>query len=181
MASAPILGLVISGRPLRTDFVSADASKLVLDVPAPASVSSLTLFLLQPLPPGSGLALYWSLPPFTDFVALGALTSDAPSALFQTGWASTPEIAAAPSIRLGAALERADVCANLIATTAAARESRAAGFAQLVAADVGTFLGSFSQKTPDGERLVIPPSALDSWLRRVGERFRSDPEFLRRA
>lgn len=179
--ASPILGLVVPGRPLRTDFVAADASKLVLDVPAPASCASLTLFLLAPLPPLSGLAVYYALPPFTDFVALGALTPDAPSALFLTGWASTPEIAAAPSIRLGAALESADVCANINATTAAARESRAAGFAQLVAADVGTFLGSFSQKTPDGERLVIPPSALDAWLRRVGERYRRDPEFLRRS
>ena len=183
MSAAPILGLVCPGRPLRTDFTVADAGKLVLDLPQPRDVTSVCVFLLPgaALPPGTGVAVFWALPPFSSFNALGALTPETPSAVWSTGWASTPEIAAAPSIRIGVSLENSDVCTNLCATQAGAREARVAGFAQLVAADVGNFLGSFAQVTPLGERLVIPPTALDVWLRRVEERFRADPEFLRRA
>ncbi len=184
-AAPPLLGLVVPGRLFTTDFVAApDGARLLLDVPAPAGVRELTLFPLPgaaALPAGSGLVVYWALPPFEHFSALGALPAAAPSAVFQPGFASTPEIAAAPLVRLGVALESADVCANLMATQARAREQRAAGFAQLLAADVGAFLGSFAQRTPEGERLVIPPAALAAWLRKTEERFRSDPEFLRRA
>jgi hypothetical protein len=180
--AAPILGLVCPGRPLRTDFTISDASKLVLDVPAPRDVSSVCVFILPgaSLPPGTGVAVFWALPPYSSFTALGALTPETPSAVWSTGWASTPEIQAAPSIRIGVSLETLDVCLNLNATQAGAREARVAGFAQLVANDVGNFLGSFAQVTPQGERLVIPPTALGVWLRRVEERFRADPEFLRR-
>ena len=182
-APPPLLGLVIPGRPFTADFATApDGAKLFLDVPAPRTVPELTLFLLPgaaTLPPGSGLVIYWALPPFETYSALGALTAEAPSATFRTGFAATPEISAAPLVRIGVSLESADVCANLTATQALAREQRAAGFARLLAADVGTFLGSFAMRTPEGERLVIPPTALDVWLRRVEERFRSDPEFLR--
>lgn len=180
--ATPLLGCIIPGRPLVTDFIAA-GDRLLLDVPSPGLVRELVLFLLPGavLPPGSGLVVHWALPPFDAFSALGSLSAAAPSAVFQTGFASTPEIAAAPVVRLGVSLASADVCANLMATQALAREQRAAGFARLLAADASTFLGSFSTRTPEGERLLVPPTALDVWLRRVEERFRSDPEFLRRS
>jgi hypothetical protein len=121
-------------------------------------------------------------PPFSEFTTLGVLTALVPSAVWTTGFASTPELASAPVIRIGVSLVSADECANLAAAHASRAEARTAGFAQALSADVGRFLSSFAQTLPGlGERLVIPPTALDVWLRRVAERFRRDPEFLRHA
>jgi len=180
---APTLGWVSPGRPVRLDFAQASPTRWVLDIPAPGGCGSATCFLLPgvALPPGGGLAFFWALPPFENYTALGVLTAAAPSATWNTGWPATPEVAAAPSVRVGVSLESADVCANLAAARAAGAEARAAGFAQALAADAGRFLGSFAQVLPGvGERLVLPPTALDAWLKRVADRFRADPEFFRK-
>lgn len=182
MAAAP-LGLLIPGRPVRTDFFPSAPGKWYIDVPSPREISEVAAFLLPgaTVPPGGGLAFFYALPPFENITALGVLTETHPSAVWPTGWAATPELAAAPVVRVCVALESADACANLAAARAGRAEARAAGFAQALASDVGTFLSSFAQTIPGiGERLVIPPAALSTWLRRVAERFRRDPEFLRK-
>ncbi len=50
------------------------------EVPEPAAVSELTFFLLPgvQLPPGAGVALYYALPPFTEWTVIGAVTADKP-------------------------------------------------------------------------------------------------------
>lgn len=177
-----MIGLVAAGRPLRTDFIASAPDKLFIDVPEPRAVATLCAFLLPSasLPANAGLAFFWALPPYSDFAALGVLTAAAPSAVWATGWPATPEVAAAPSVRVCVSLLPADAIASLAAGRAAEAEARAAGFAQSLAADAGNFLGSFAQVLPGvGERLVLPPSALSVWLKRVEERFRADPEFFR--
>ena len=179
--SAP-LGLLLPGRPVRTDFIPSSQGKWYLDVSFPRDISEVGAFLLPgaQLPLGGGLAFFYSLPPFDSYTALGVLTATIPSAVWPTGWSATPEIAALPSIRVGVSLETAETCENLATARANRAEARAAGFAQALAADLGTFLSSFAQKLPElGERLVVPPTALNTWLKRVAERFRRDPEFLR--
>jgi len=177
------LGWVTPGRAVRMDFAATAPGRFTLDVPSPGGVASATAFLLPgaALPPGGGLAFFWALPPYDSFTALGVLTAEAPSATWATGWPATPEVAAAPAVRVGVSLETADACANLAAARAAGAEARAAGFATALAADAGRFLSSFAQILPGlGERLVVPPGALDAWLKRVADKYRADPEFFRK-
>jgi len=175
------LGLLLPGRPIRTDFTQVSPTRWVITVEAPALISDLAVFAMPgcALPPGAGLAFFWSLPPHMDWVALGAsVGAGSQSAIFRTGWPSTPAVAASPVVQVGVSIEAADTAASM--GVAASSDK---GLAQLLAADLGNFLGSFATVDPAlGERLLVPPSALQAWLKRIEERTRSDPNlhFLRR-
>lgn len=183
MAAASPLCLLLPGRPVRSDFVAVSPTRFMIELPQPSSIPELGVFL-QPgavLPPSAGLVIYWALPPFESWTALGTVSAAQPSAILRTGWPSTPEVAAAPAVRLGVSLEEAGVVANLASAQDAGAFDKL-GFAQLVAQDLFTFLGSFASVVPGvGERLVIPPSALQLWLTRIVGKFRQDPNFLFRA
>lgn len=60
--------------------MDASGTKCVTEVPLPSQVTDLTFFLLPGvmLPPGSGVALYYAMPPFTEWTVLGALTAEKP-------------------------------------------------------------------------------------------------------
>jgi hypothetical protein len=60
--------------------VDASGTKCVTEVPMPSQVTDLTFFLLPgvQLPPGAGVALYYAMPPFTEWTVLGALTAEKP-------------------------------------------------------------------------------------------------------
>ena len=85
-------------------------------------------------------------------------------------------VAAAPELRLAVSLETGDAVANLQAATGAGTDK---GIAQLLAEDLVTCLGSYAQVVPGvGERIVLPPAALQAWLARVAEKTRADPNLL---
>jgi len=175
------LGLLLPGRPIRTDFTQVSPTRWVIPVESPGSVTELGLFAMpgNALPAGAGLAFFWSLPPHTEWVALGAsVGAGAQSAIFRTGWPSTPAVAASPLVQVGVSVEAADTAASM--GVAAASDK---GLAQLLAADLGAYLGSFATVDPaHGERLLVPPSALQAWLKRIEEKTRADPNlfFLRK-
>jgi hypothetical protein len=178
-ADAPSpLGLLIPGRPISTAFLKTSPTAFGITIPSPGAVTELAVFLVpgQALPPGYGLALYFSLPPYAAWSALGTTSPASPSGIFRTGWPSTPEIAAAPELRLAVSLETGEAVANLQAATGAGTDK---GIAQLLAEDLVTCLGSYAQTLPGlGERIVLPPQALPAWLARVAERTRADPNLL---
>ena len=172
------LGLLIPGRPISTDFAMTSPTQFTAAIPAPGGVPELAVFLVpgQALPQGYGLALYFSLPPFTEWSALGTTSPASPSGIFRTGWPSTPAVAAAPELRLVVSLETGAAVANLQAATGAGTDK---GLAQLLAEDLVTCLGSYAQVMPGlGERIVLPPAALQAWLARVAEKTRADPNLL---
>ena len=172
------LGLLIPGRPITTAFAKTSPTQYCITIPAPGGVQELAVFLVpgQALPPGYGLAFFFSLPPFTEWSALGTTSPASPSGMFRTGWPSTPAVAAAPEVRLAVSLETGDTVSNLQAATGAGTDK---GIAQLLAEDLVTCLGSYAQAVPGvGERIVLPPEALPMWLRRVQEKTRSDPNLL---
>ena len=132
--SASPLCLLLPGRPLRSDFVAVSPTRFMIELPQPSSIPELGVFL-QPgatLAPTQGLVLYWALPPYETWTALGTVSAERPSAILRTGWPSTPEVSAAPAVRLGVSLEDASVVANLASAQAADAFDKL-GFAQLVA------------------------------------------------
>jgi hypothetical protein len=171
-------GLLIPGRPVSTAFTQASPTQYAVTIPAPGTVTELAVFLVpgQALPQGYGLAFYFSLPPYAEWSALGTTSPASPSGIFRTGWPSTPAVAAAPELRLAVSLETGDAVANLQAATGAGMDK---GIAQLLAEDLVTCLGSYAQVLPGlGERIVLPPQALQAWLGRVAEKTRADPNLL---
>jgi hypothetical protein len=114
--AAAFFGLIVPGKPMRTDFVAIDATKyglsFFLDVPV-TTIRELVLFKMPQfdLPAGYGVLCYWQItavataaaapcttmmvsdPRSTGFELLGALTDAQPSAIFQTGWSEHEQVA----------------------------------------------------------------------------------------
>lgn len=174
------LGLVVPGRPVSTEFVQTDETKLVAMVPAPGQISEMSVFLLpgSALPPGAGLAIYWSVEPFTEWQTLGTISADKPSAIFHPGWKANDSMQREPVVQIGVSMETDDFVGNL--STAVDNVDEKLGFARLVAGDLFRFMASFAQSTPSGEALVVPTDVLDRWMHRFDEKFRKDPTFLHR-
>lgn len=175
-----IVGMLISGRPVTTEFYAVSDDKLVANVEAPGAVSEISFFLMPDYVPApdQGLVIYYS----TDGVewsTLGALHAGKPSATFITRWSANPALAAAPMVQIGVSVEGADTVQSVVSLESAAEWDKLS-FAQLVARDLFNFLGSFSTSVPGmGERLVLPTDALNKWLAKFEDRFRRDgPNFL---
>jgi hypothetical protein len=174
-------GLLVSGRPVILDFRSAGPQKFLAEVPEPGSAADVSMFLLPgiSLPADKGVVVYAAPPPFSEWRVLGTLTPARPSGVFRTGWPSTPDIAAAPVVRIGVSVESIDTVNGITDATSGGDADLRLGFAQLVAQDLSQYLSSFAQVLPaHGERLVVPPAALSTWLRRFEDKFRRDPNFL---
>lgn len=106
-AVQPLFGIIIPGRPLITEFQLIDNTKAMTVIDYPASIAELTFFLLPntPIPPGYGAILYYSIPPFQNWVLLGSVDPSKPSGIFRTGWATNEEVKGCPVVQLGVSLE----------------------------------------------------------------------------
>ena len=153
-AAPPCFGLLVGDRPCSTDcWVASGEGRLYADVPAPASVTELAIFLLPgvALPPDRGVVVYASVPPYSAWTVLSALGPGRPTVFIRPEWASQPEFASAATVRLGLSLEPPDAVAAAASAVRGAEDSRG-GLAELIARDLAAFLGSFSASTTAGER-----------------------------
>ncbi|TFJ84596.1 hypothetical protein NSK_004061 [Nannochloropsis salina CCMP1776] len=173
-------GVVCPGRPVMVDWRPINETKFVCEIASPAQVTDLTFFLLPNivLPPGTGTALYYSLPPFAEWTVLGALTLDKPSGVFRTGWSTIEGIAQMPAIQLGVSLESLDTITNLDLQKSGVDERRL--FAHKIAQDLWSFVCSFAQQTQQGgrEAVLLPANAMDMWLERFDRKYRLDASFM---
>lgn len=107
MATQSLFGVVIPGRPVITEFQVVDATKAMTVVEQPAAVTEITFFILPTtvVPPGYGAILYYSIPPFQNWILLGSVDPSKPSGTFRTNWATNEEVRACPVVQLGVSLE----------------------------------------------------------------------------
>lgn len=107
MATAPLFGIVIPGRPLHADFQLIDNTKAITMVPYPTAVSEITFFLFPStiIPPNYGAILYYSIPPFQQWELLGSIDPEKPSGVFRTGWATMEEMQNVEMVQIGVSLE----------------------------------------------------------------------------
>ena len=169
---------IAAGRNVETAFSEVvPGARYTALIAAPAEVEHLTVFLLPGtvFPADKGITVMCSVSPFSEWSTLGVLTPLRPSATFRTGWASRH--VGQPALMLGLAIEALGDVASVGSALSAAEWDKL-GWAELVARDLCTYLASYAQPTPGGERVVLPLNAIDAWSRRFSERFRHDPNFL---
>lgn len=183
-------GLVVPGLPVRTDFVTVDATKFSLSLTCPgditvplATIRDLCFFCQAPLPSDQGVLVYWQIAtpnngPSTGFELLGSLTPGQPSAIFQTGWAEHEqlvELAGAPALLLtiGVSIEPLANLQNLSASV----PNRQLFVAQKIARDLFNFMQSFDTGAAAGY-MSVPTNIFDRWWRRFEQRFQRDPQFF---
>jgi hypothetical protein len=107
MTTPQFFGVVIPGRVVVTDFQVVDATKAVTVIESPGSVSDITFFLLPTatIPHGYGAILYYSLPPFQNWILLGSVDPSKPSGVFRTNWSTNEEVRNSPYLQLGVSIE----------------------------------------------------------------------------
>jgi len=104
----PLFGVVVPGRPAMFDFRPVDSLKAIAFLENPCAVPEIAFFILAstPIPPGHGAILYYSTPPlFVDWVILGSVSLEKPSAIFRTGFPTNELLVGCPAVQLGVALE----------------------------------------------------------------------------
>ena len=193
----PLFGLIIPGKPVRTDFLQVDATKFSLTVhcdgitiPVPSMIREIVFFLTNPasIPPNHGVMIYWQItanavsPVATGFELLGAVTAEQPSAVLATGWSENVPVAeissgsAAITITFGVSLEPIDNMVNV----GAVKNNVELGklhVARKIARDLFRYMQSFDTGAA-AQHLVVPNNIFDRWLQRFENRFRRDPNFF---
>ena len=108
MTANPLFGVVAPGRPAIFDFQPVNETKAITVLQDPSSITEVTFFLLagNVIPDGFGAMLYYSIPPFTNWETLGAISPSKPSGIFRTGWSTKEELIGCPIVQLGVALEQ---------------------------------------------------------------------------
>mmetsp|Transcript_4835 Transcript_4835/g.5310 ORF Transcript_4835/g.5310 Transcript_4835/m.5310 type:complete len:184 (-) Transcript_4835:43-594(-) len=175
----PLFGLVIPGRPLITEFQPIDPTKAITIVENPAIVTEITFFLLPttPVPPGYGAILYYSIPPFSNWVLLGSVDPTKPSGTFRTGWSSNEDVRHCPLIQLGVSLEPLETIKNLEISGSGVEDRFT--FAHKIALDLFQYMTSFSSGDASSQgMMVVPMNIFDKWFERFERKYKIDPNFM---
>jgi hypothetical protein len=178
--SSPLFACVIPGRPLTTSFHPVSDKKLVISIPQPASISEFTICLLQPtLPQGAGVAVYFSLPPYSDWQYCGSVLLSHPTAAFRAPWFNKipPDC---PDVQLGISLESLETL-SVQTPIDAKEEELAMDSAEGIAKDLFNYMSSFSQSTGQykqlGDVLVIPTDCIQRWFNKFKTKHKMEPFF----
>ena len=169
-------GLVIPGRPLITSFQLIDATKAIIQVDDPSSITEVTFFSLpnSQIPPGYGAILYYSVAPFQNWVLLGSITPIRPSGIFRTGFTTKDEVKGQTVVQFGVSLEPLETIENLNIATDGVEDRF--HFAHKIALDLWQYLTSFT--TDNGSAtIVVPKNIFDRWLEKFNRRYKLDPNF----
>jgi hypothetical protein len=201
-SSADVVGLIVPGGPVRTDFVPVDPSgtKFALtlnspgDLPSPvASTGELVCFLVPNahIPPNHGILLYWQLSlqntpnSATGFELLGCLTPDRPSEIFRTGWSEHDQFLGLThgqpaTITIGLSMECLESVNNLASgSSTAASHARRPLVAQKIAQDLFNFMQSFDTAGMNGEEeMLVPQNLFERWWKRFETKSKRDPNFF---
>lgn len=83
-----LFGAIVTGRLVQTDFQAVDQTKFLVNIPDPASINHIVVFLTgaQPFPEGLGGSVYFSWPSpdaVGNWQYLGFISNEKPSAIFK--------------------------------------------------------------------------------------------------
>lgn len=195
-----LLGFVVPGGPVRTNFSPVDAlgAKFTMPLRAPgdlpaqlSSVPEIVLFLLPnaPLPLDHGILIYWQVssptkgigrPETPGFELLGAITHERPSGIFRTGWGQDERIlqlereGGGLNVTLGVSVEPLPNVQNLQSDT---RGDNRLFVAQKIANDLFQYMRSFDTGSVSN-MMTVPTNIFDRWMKRFEARFQRDPNFF---
>uniref|UniRef100_A0A7S2LHT3 Hikeshi-like domain-containing protein n=1 Tax=Leptocylindrus danicus TaxID=163516 RepID=A0A7S2LHT3_9STRA len=184
MSQAPQFGLVIPGRPVRTDFLPVDNTglKYTLQIDGAKSVSDLVLFLLpgSVIPPDYGAVLYFQVTSssHSGFELLGAVANSRQSGVFRTGWGQHEEVLRSTDglITLGLSLEKLSDIRNLDIAERGVEDR--GQVAKKIAMNLFNYLQSFDDVGSQRGMMTVPTNVFERWIKRFEEKFALDPNFF---
>lgn len=200
-----VLGVLIPGGVVRTDFVPTDATGMKFSLALSgisgkdiASVSELIFFLLPgvSLPPDHGALLYWQIistpdqnsmsstpfsgPTTTEFELVGAITNQRPSDSFRTGWATNETLASLVNSVSSTITINLGVSIEHISSiqNIGAVKDDTTNVAKKIAMNLFNFMQSFDTGGGGGGNMIVPMNVFERWLSRFEAKQRQDPNFF---
>ncbi|KAL7543391.1 hypothetical protein ACHAXR_013346 [Thalassiosira sp. AJA248-18] len=201
-----VLGVLIEGGVVRTDFVPSDPSgkKFTLALTGISgedisAVSELVFFLLPgvSLPQDHGAMLYWQIvstpaansmssTPFsaavttTEFELVGAIANHKPSGVFRTGWATNETINAAVTSPSSTITINLGVSIEPMSSiqNMGMIQNKTTNAAKKIAMDLFNYMQSFDTGAGGGGNMVVPKNVFERWLSRFEAKARVDPNFF---
>jgi hypothetical protein len=188
-------GLIVPGRPIRQDFVPADATgtKFALQLTSPGElpnpltlINELVIFLGAPLGPNQGVMVYWQLVTEQEqsgFELLGSLTMEQPSQIFRTGWSEHDQFLSLPpnqavTVTIGLSIEPLESIRNVSSTTTSNANARRPMVAQRIAQDLYNFMQSFDTTGGMNGTMLVPQNIFERWWKRFESKSKRDPNFF---
>eukprot|EP01017_Pseudomicrothorax_dubius_P016714 TRINITY_DN1891_c0_g2_i1.p1 TRINITY_DN1891_c0_g2~~TRINITY_DN1891_c0_g2_i1.p1 ORF type:complete len:187 (+),score=42.20 TRINITY_DN1891_c0_g2_i1:98-658(+) len=178
--SPNVFGLIIPGEPMITEF-QAYEDFLFIDIPKPASITTIGLVLTTPLPDGFGGSLYYSIPPFENLEFIGAVGNLRPSDIFSTNFALNPNTNELSTLKLVLRVEPLENLKTLVELSTSIDVQKE--FVKKVAKNLYNAMASYHKEGliigPEGaDYLVIPSNFLERWLEKFEIKYRLDPNFI---
>lgn len=190
-------GVVIAGRPVQNQMQQVTDLRWALPIAEAQTVNQITVFLTAPINANNvGLTVYISPPPYAEFVYLGAISNQYPSAVLPVRW-PPPYNANSFQAQLILGLESAEDIGKKVSPVLPQQEEYKL-FAKFIAEDLFRFMESFNKQTDQkNEFLLIPTKVcffqlcfltlkcnlsqvLDMWYEKFLHKFKLDPFFWTR-
>ena len=162
-----MFGLIITGRPISTNLKQIDATHFTFQLENAQTIKHLVVFLLNPLPVGFKVTvhLHW---PSKEWVLLGILSNDKPSAIFKVTLqnSSDDEMQVEATAELGLSIEPDDGLPMVEADS-----TKETGATLLNAIE---YFCGFVQGFVQGENVIVPFRVFNEWYMNVKRRLAND-------
>mmetsp|Transcript_12131 Transcript_12131/g.15827 ORF Transcript_12131/g.15827 Transcript_12131/m.15827 type:complete len:183 (+) Transcript_12131:201-749(+) len=172
-------GVVVPGRPVRTDWQQISETKFAMNIECAREVNDLVLFLLpgSALPPDCGAVLYWQVQNGEGYEMLGAIANTRPSGVFRTGFAQHEQVLRSVDgiVTLGVSLEKLDTIINLDIAQAGVEDR--GEVAKKIAINLFNFMQSFDEASRPG-LITVPSNVFERWMKRFEQKYKQDPNFF---
>mmetsp|Transcript_31452 Transcript_31452/g.76057 ORF Transcript_31452/g.76057 Transcript_31452/m.76057 type:complete len:220 (-) Transcript_31452:317-976(-) len=205
--SSQVLGVLIPGGVVRTDFIPSDPSgtKFTLALTGISgkdisTVSELVFFLLPgvSLPQDHGAMLFWQIvstpssdtmssTPFTttgttttEFELVGAIANHRPSGAFRTGWSTNETLVSAihsPSSTITINLGVSIEPMSSVQNVGLVQD-KTTHVAKKIAMDLFNYMQSFDTGSGGGGNMVVPKNIFERWMSRFETKAKVDPIFF---
>lgn len=192
-----MLGVIVSGRLVQTDFQRIDENKFLINIPDADNINHVVVFLTGtlPLPVGMAGSVYFSwpdpnAPPTWQY--LGYLSNNKPSAIYKISQlkklhemdtTSPMSVFGAQPIshiaQIGVSIENESAVMQL--TPASSSPSTYLQFGQKMLENFFNFASSFAvtqaQMVPNPNETFVPLSTLQTWFTNFQRRLEQNPNF----
>lgn len=193
-----MLGLIVSGRLVQTDFQQLSETQFLITIPDADNINHIVVFLTGtiPFPEGMGGAVYFSWPDSNappNWQFLGYVSNSKPSAIFKIsnlkknhefenqnsgifGMSKISHVA-----QVGISVEPLAVLEQQAAMVSAAAANSFVEFAQKMLSNFLNYISSFSvtqsQMTPNPNENFVPLSTIQAWYETFERRLQQNPNF----
>jgi hypothetical protein len=174
------LTIGIPGMPLTTTF-NYENNLIFMSVANPANISQFYAGLVRPLSQDNlGIGVFYSPPPFNDFIYLTTLANENPGSIVTTNWGFQEKLYNVPEVKLVFQINQLEAFRNLHQLTNTQKSQFE--FAQKVAQNLYNFFESYPKRNiqdqNNQEVILLPGDAFQKWMSKFERKFKIDPMFV---